>query len=567
VARHRAAKPTASQWLGELEQLRNSYDPAAAARKVELLDAIDGRSLPTAGEVLALHERLCFLRAYPDDAAVLAAAERVMAGFAGRADLRRYRRVLADTGIAGTDTHFRFYWLTARWLAKRWPGQLTIDWREFDRGERIEKILHLLMPYSESPALDSFAFSAREWIDRLKGPDETDAAFLIRRFEGLPAETPIREHLYEEIDPPLVLAPGPTTPARSLERWSKASVVFRTSPLERKRPDLRRAIAAASMTVRPLPPREGRRLVELANACMVPRQRDLLAFLNADERDVRLVDFGDGLQFACLGVVPERRLMLESVYACLTLSNGVPIGYVLCSAFFQSAEVAYNVFETFRGAEAAKNYARVLAMVRRLFGAESFAIDPYQLGHDNAEGQASGAWWFYYKLGFRPRDAGARRLAREEVERLRKNPRSRTTRARLNELASQYMFLQLGHPRRDVLGEISLGNIGLHISRVLAERDGLSREAALDACAAETATLLGVRAVRSLSPGERLAWRRWSPLVLALPGVRRWSATQRRALREVVRAKGGTRESDFVALFDRHAPLRRALLALSRDEG
>ena len=567
MARPRAAKPTASQLLGELEQLRNSYDPAAAVRKVELLDAIEGRSLPTAGEVLALHERLCFLRAYPDNAAVLAAAERVMAGFAGRADLRRHRRVLADTGIAGTDTHFRFYWLTARWLAKHWPGQLTIDWKEFGQGERIEKILHLLMPYSESPALDSFAFSAREWIDRLKGPDETDAAFLIRRFEALPAETPIREHLYEEIDPPMVLAHGPTTPSRSRERWAKAPVVFRTSPLERKRPDLRRAIAAASMTVRPLPPREGRRLVELANACMVPRQRDLLAFLNADERDVRLVDFGDGLQFACLGVVPERRLMLESVYAFLTLNNGVPIGYVLCSAFFQSAEVAYNVFETFRGAEAAKNYARVLAMVRRLFGAESFAIDPYQLGHNNAEGQESGAWWFYYKLGFRPRDAEVRRLAREEVAKLRKNPEHRTTRARLNELASQYMFLQLGRPRRDVLGEISLGAIGLHISRVLAERGGGDREAALEACAEEAARRLHLRSLPALTPGERLAWRRWSPLVLALPGLTRWSPANRRALREVVRAKGGRRESDFVRLFDRHTPLRRALLKLSLDEG
>ena len=566
MARPRVAKPTASQLLRELEQLRNTYDPAAAARKVELLDAIESRSLPTAGEVLALHERLCFLRAYPDNAQVLAVAERVMAGFAGRADLRRYRRVLADTGIAGTDTHFRFYWLTARWLAKHWPGQLTIDWKEFDQGERIEKILHLLMPYSESPALDSFAFSAREWIERLKGPGETDAAFLIRRFEAMPAETPIREHLYEEIDPPLVLAPGPATPARSLERWDKSPVVYRTSPLERKRPDLRRAIAAASMTVRSLPPREGRQFVELANACMVPRQRDLLAFLNADERDVRLVDFGDGLQFACLGVVPERRLMLESVYACLTLNNGVPIGYVLCSAFFESAEVAYNVFETFRGAEAAKNYARVLAMVRRLFGAESFAIDPYQLGHNNAEGQESGAWWFYYKLGFRPRDAEVRRLAREEVAKLRKNPEHRTTRARLNELASQYMFLQLGRPRRDVLGEISLGGIGLHISRVLAERGGGDREAALEACAEDAACLLHLRSRKGLTPGERLAWVRWSPLVLALPGVARWSPANRRALREVVRAKGGRRESDFVRLFDRHTPLRRALLKLSQDE-
>ena len=55
--------------------------------------------------------------------------------------------------------------------------------------------------------------------------------------------------------------------------------------------------------------------------------------------------------------------MLECVYAFLTLKNGIPIGYVLTSALMESAEIAYNVFDTYRGAEAAHVYARVLAMV------------------------------------------------------------------------------------------------------------------------------------------------------------------------------------------------------------
>jgi hypothetical protein len=92
---------------------------------------------------------------------------------------------------------------------------------------------------------------------------------------------------------------------------------------------------------------------------MVTRARDLDAFSYADPRDVRLVDCGDGLVFACVGVRPERRLLLESVYAFLTLKNGVPIGYVLSSALYGSAEIAYNVFETWRGAEAGRVYGRV----------------------------------------------------------------------------------------------------------------------------------------------------------------------------------------------------------------
>ena len=67
---------------------------------------------------------------------------------------------------------------------------------------------------------------------------------------------------------------------------------------------------------------------------------------------MRLVDFGDGLQFAMIGMQPERRLLFETVTGYLTLRNGVPIGYVLSSTLFGSAEIAYNVFETWRGAEA-----------------------------------------------------------------------------------------------------------------------------------------------------------------------------------------------------------------------
>jgi hypothetical protein len=75
--------------------------------------------------------------------------------------------------------------------------------------------------------------------------------------------------------------------------------------------------------------------------------------------------------------------------------------------------------------------------------------------------------------------------------------------------------------------------------------------------------LLGLRSHEGFSAGERLAWERWSPLVLILPGVDRWSTADRRALVRVVRAKGGRRESDFLRRFDRHPRLGKALLQLA----
>ncbi|MEN8006450.1 MAG: hypothetical protein ABFS42_05510, partial [Candidatus Krumholzibacteriota bacterium] len=58
----------------------------------------------------------------------------------------------------------------------------------------------------------------------------------------------------------------------------------------------------------------------------------------------------------------------------------------------------------------------------------------------------------------------------------------------------------------------------------------------------------------------------WAPLVMILPGVEGWPQDEKRALVEVIRAKGGRRESDFTLKFDAHTKLRRALLKLGAQE-
>jgi hypothetical protein len=249
------------------------------------------------------------------------------------------------------------------------------------------------------------------------------------------------------------------------------------------------------------------------------------------------------------------------------LKNGVPIGYVLNSALYGSAEIAYNVFETWRGGEAGVIYARVLATVRHLFGSDSFTIYPYQLGEGNREALESGAWWFYRKLGFMPRDPAVRTVMRAELARVRARPSHRSSIATLRKLAAANLYYHAGRARDDVIGLLPLPAAALAVMQRVTERFGSDRERAARVCADQAARLLGAGSRRGWTPGERLAWERWSPLVLALPGVAAWRAAERRALVAVVRAKGGLRESEFARAFDRHRRLREAIrrLALRED--
>ncbi|UCF40667.1 MAG: hypothetical protein JSW43_13240 [Gemmatimonadota bacterium] len=551
--------------LRRLERLKDIFGSVAAEQRLVLLRQLERRRLGSAGSVLRLHEALCFARAYPDDAAVLAQVERMLDAFDTRGDLKRRRAQLEDSGIAGTAINYAFYWFTAEWLARRWPDQLSVDWEAFENAERLPELLHLLLPYTETLTIDELDYEPDEWIRQLKGPHESDAAFLVRRFAALQADAFGREESFEALDVPLRIAPGADTPSRTRAKYPGVPVSYQTAPLRSGRPDLRREMVRPPLAVRAVSRREGRRLIALAREAMVTRSRDLDIFVHADEQDARLVDCGEGLQFACFGAVPQRRLMLDAVYGFLTLKNGVPIGYVLISALFNSAEVAYNVFETYRGGESAYIYGRVLAATRHLFDADTITVPPYQLGHDNLEGLESGAWWFYYKLGFRPHDVAVRRLLRRELARIKRNPRHRSSIATLNELSSANMYLYLGRPRADVRGRIELGAVGSRVSRYLADRFGADRERGVRTCSEEAAELLGVRSLRGFTAGQRLWWERWSPMIMALPGVTRWGVGDRRDLVEVVRAKGGSRESEFVTRFDRHRRLRRAVLALAEN--
>ncbi len=57
--------------LKELTQLRNRFGDGAADGKSHLLDGLAVARLDNPKQVERLHELLCFMRAHPDDAALL----------------------------------------------------------------------------------------------------------------------------------------------------------------------------------------------------------------------------------------------------------------------------------------------------------------------------------------------------------------------------------------------------------------------------------------------------------------------------------------------------------------
>jgi hypothetical protein len=543
--------------LAALERCRLDFGAAAADAKLALLKQLSRTRLSRAASVRRLHEALCFIRAYPDNAVVLAQVQAMLAGFAARADLREHRVALADSGIAGTPIHYRFFAGQAQWLAQRWPDRLRLDRSDTDAEARIAHALPSLLTRAEAQALIELKLPGYAALDRLRGGGETDAVFLLRRIAAMAGNGFTREVFSDSVDASFVLAPGPDTPSRTTAHFAAAPLAFRREAPAHTRPDLRAEMARAPRSVRRLSVPAGQAVIELARAAMVTRARSLEAFSFADPRDAWLVDDGDGLAFALVGVIPERRHPVASIYGGLTLRNGVPINYSQADIVGRSAALSFNTFDTFRGAEAAFTFARWLAALHHLFGSTSCTVEPYQLGQDNDEALESGAWWFYAKLGFRPRDAATASLARSEQARLQRRPGQRSPPATLRRLAAQHLFFELDPAQPRPLPPLAA--LGLRSGAALSARAGADRERAVEQASAELLRHCGLASLRGFSADQREAWRRFAP-ILTLLDLGAWRDEERRALVDLIRVKGGRSEREYVARYIAHPRLDAALL-------
>jgi hypothetical protein len=532
--------------LRRLESLRLAYAPADADVKRRLLKALARAALPSPAALLRYHEALLWTAAYPDDDALHAQALDALDAFARRRDLARHRARLDDTGLAGTSLRYRFFWMSLRHLARRFPDALALDWSAPEFEDRLRAAYPFLLRKDVAEAVRRAELPVRAALDRLRG-ESTDAAHLASLIARFSPDTLVQEQLHEAVDAAYVLHPTAATPSRTTARL--AVTAQRTVPV-RGRPDLRAELARPPRSVTPLMGSAARAALDLARDCMITRQRDLAAFAWGTERDVVSVDDGDGLSFVLIGTEAPRRLPLPAVYGWIMLRNGIPVGYVQTDSLLGAAEVSFNTFPTFRGGEAAYLFARVLAVAHHTLGARSFSIEPYQLGQGNDEGIATGAFWFYQKLGFAPRDASAQKLLARELAAMKKRPAHRSSEATLRRLARTHVYWEPFAPERSWLPAAPA--LGLRLA-------GVSGDGA--------AARLGVSPFVAWPADERLAWESFAPVVCALDGVEAWPADAKAAAVEVIRAKGGASEREYVRRLDAHPQLRAALTALLRGTG
>ncbi len=549
--------------LARLALIRNRYGRDLEAEKLAILARLRDKEIGAAHVLERLHDVCCFLRAFPDNRHVHHAAGELRASFHQRIERlpAKQRETLDDSGIAGTTIHHEFsYELAERLVADR-DANVDINWDDFEEAEKLDEVLvHFISPAEES-TFEEGDITTQAWVRQAKGGlTMTDLSWVLRQFGESPATRSLRANLYDAAEVPLKWHLDPTRPSRTASPPPIGKVAYRSGGMRRPsvRPiaDVAKPLAGIRRLSRP----GARRAIDVAIAALAVRHREVHAFGYANEEEVYLAPLGRGAELVVMGVKPAHRLGLEGNYGYLLTSNGVPVGYGGVSPLFHQANTGINIFDEFRGSEAAFLFTQTLRCFHTLFGSTRFIASPYQFGEGNSEAIGSGALWFYYKLGFRPTDASTRAAADREFVKITRNRKHRSEPKLLRQLARCDFELRLtGHTSDHDFDEGWLGTCASRVTDLIADVAGQSRRRAVARVVADVAKQLDTGDRRQWPKHERLAFERLAPVAGLIAGLDGWSSAQKRALVSLMQAKGKPQERGYVTAMRRHDRFRLAL--------
>ncbi len=548
--------------VAALRTLANRFGSSDRARKQRALAACE-RAVPAdADTLIAYHDCLLFLLAYPEDATLHSRALRELVRMAAAArglceqgDVRT-RRKLDGSGIAWTTSTFAFGYEITRWLTARHPLQAELD-SFADDGANLPTTLRQTMPGIEFELLANENLPALDWLDEAAASRRgTRLAWLVGAFERIPASDGVREQLFDALRPFITLSLGNSTLSRTFVRGPPGRRFYHRGPPVRSVDPLD-ILDTPLKPVPPLPLGERICLIDTARAMLASMGRETDAIASAWPQGVEYHQLARGTAIALFTIRPERRPPLDSHVGFMLFKNGIPIGYGGGWPFLSTSRIGVNIFAPFRGGESAWLFCQVLRVYRQRFGIARFVAEPSQFGAGNAEGLASGAFWFYYRLGFRPMQPRLAAFAAEEFARMSATSSYRTPLSGLRRLTHSDIAFDVGGedvPRFDA------ADLSLAVSAWITRRHHGDRPAALRAATVNAQTALAVTDLARLNDHERSAFEQWSLLLAQIPDLAGWPASERRALLTMLRAKGG---SEFL-FHDRMRRLPRLHRALAR---
>lgn len=495
------------------------------------------------GKYSAERERMLFSLAYPSSRKQYEQAYEGLSCHLQSAAKPPFKKTTGEGSIITGSFSFDI----AKWLVQNFRDHAEIESSAAD-AESIRQFFRAILPRTEFENISAGELSLIKRIRLLKGNAQgTGLEWLILHLDALPLPNRIKETIFHSLQLYIHWKITPGLFSRLLLPPA-AQVPFLHRRILRK-PVLQNWVTKKLPQPKSIPFAKRMQLIATARTTLALLYRETEPFTYADPAAITCFELERGLSIVLYGMDPERRLSIESYIGYLAFKNGVPVAYGGGWIFGSRCQFGINILPAFRGGESALIFYQLLRVYRQYFHAKRFVVKPYQFGKNNREALQSGAFWFYYKAGFRPAEESLRELAAGEWKKKKAISSYRTPVALLKQFTDSNLILDISakqNPKTDA-AKISKG-----ISAYINEQYAGNRENAMTACLQKIKKQLGLRSFSGWDLHERNAFREWSLLVQSLMQITSWTKEEKRKLLKIIKTKGSSPERDFILLLQQH---------------
>lgn len=503
----------------------------------------------------AYHDFLLYLFAFPLNRAVLVHAHAAMEEMQKLCALIMQRkntalhRQLSGTGIAHTRLTCSYSFALVCWLTGRYPDSVSLGGSDAT-PEEIVAVFRILTPgvLFEKVTQRELGLAARiRAITGIQSP-HTQLKWLIGLFNSSELSESIKEVLYQtlkvficwKMDTPAFSRSGLSLPAAKIHFQKKGIATVYLHKI------IAKPVQQVSLTNT-----DKNSIIDTVRTALAFYYRETDPFTYADPDELTLFDAGQGLQVALVGMKKEQRLSLESYVGYMAFSNGIPVAYGGGWIWGNRCRIGLNIFPPFRKAGSDGLFCQVMGVYHQYFNAAFFIVRPYQFGKGNHEGIRSGAFWFYYRLGYRPASASLRNIAADEWTKIKKDKRYRTPVSLLKKFTTADLEYNTGVPAIPTVGADA-------VSAIISRNAGGAVKKATEHAMKKVSKLFP--SVKVCKPGFPEPVRNnFLLLVQSIPEIDHWSVRDRKALAHLFELKAGGKEIHYIKKSQAHRQLWNSL--------
>jgi hypothetical protein len=407
---------TASTSRELLAQLRKASGTANASA---VLQQLSESALTRPAFVAAYHEQLLFLKAFPFNENIRKATVVALANIAssGKTASPFLYAGLCGDGIANTELICSYSLELTSWLFAKFPDSVILHSSGAD-AETVRKTIQLLCPFAEFEKATQGELSLGQRITALTGQTHArgQLQWLLNSFAESGFTSLVKEELFRRLQVYVQWKMNVPEYSRTFLQFDTGKYYFQKAYI--KNVNSKQLIRQKILYPEKLTKLKKKQLCDTIKTSLALYCRETDPSTYADEDAIQLFHMGRGFSIALLYMQKEKRLSLDSYIGYMAFKNGVPVSYGGGWIFGYRCKIGVNIYPPFRKGESKWMFCQILRLYHQHFNISCFTVNPYQFGKDNAEGLRSGAFWFYYRLGFKPVHDEAGTLAGTEWKKI-----------------------------------------------------------------------------------------------------------------------------------------------------